>query len=250
MTRRPLSLVWAATLLFPCAAVTARAQGAEEEAIKRVIRAETESYYGRKADAWQATWVQDSTAVRTMADGGAISTMVGWAKFGPGTADEIRKSSQPVPIKLETSNYAVHAAGGVAWAEYDQRITTPRDTSAYISRELRGLVKRNGEWKIVSAATENVSSFGASPGAIENRLNGVGYSLLGGKKVADAIEVFKLNVRLFPNSWNVYDSLGEAYAAAGDTKLAIENYEKSVALNPKNDGGKAALAKLKGSNAQ
>jgi len=36
---------------------------------------------------------------------------------------------------------------------------------------------------------------------------------------------------------NVYDSLGEAYAAAGETHLAIDNYEKSVALNPKNEGG-------------
>jgi hypothetical protein len=30
-----------------------------------------------------------------------------------------------------------------------------------------------------------------------------------------------------------------------ETKLAIENYEKSVTLNPKNEGGKAALAKLR-----
>ena len=73
-----------------------------------------------------------------------------------------------------------------------------------------------------------------------------GYDFLGAKQVNDAIEVFKLNVKLFPNSWNVYDSLGEAYAAAGDTKLAIENYEKSMTLNPKNETGIAALAKLRG----
>jgi Flp pilus assembly protein TadD len=53
-------------------------------------------------------------------------------------------------------------------------------------------------------------------------------------------------VRLFPASWNVYDSLGEAYAAAGRKDLAIQNYEKSLQLNPKNDTGKAALEKLKG----
>ena len=39
---------------------------------------------------------------------------------------------------------------------------------------------------------------------------------------------------------------GEAYAAAGLKDLAIQNYEKSVQLNPKNENGKAALAKLKG----
>ena len=47
-------------------------------------------------------------------------------------------------------------------------------------------------------------------------------------------------------SWNTYDSLGEAYAKAGDTALAIQNYEKSVQLNPKNEARIAALAKLKG----
>jgi Flp pilus assembly protein TadD len=57
--------------------------------------------------------------------------------------------------------------------------------------------------------------------------------------------VFKLNVQLHPESWNVYDSLGEAYAAAGDKKNAIANYEKSIQLNANSQGGKDALAKLK-----
>ena len=65
-------------------------------------------------------------------------------------------------------------------------------------------------------------------------------------KLKEAIELFKMNVQLYPESWNVYDSLGEAYATAGETALAIQNYEKSLQLNPKNETGRAALAKLKG----
>ena len=61
----------------------------------------------------------------------------------------------------------------------------------------------------------------------------------------DAIELFKMNVKLFPESWNTYDSLAEAYEAAGNKKGAIESYEKSVKLNPKNEQGAKALAKLK-----
>ncbi len=64
-------------------------------------------------------------------------------------------------------------------------------------------------------------------------------------KLNEAIEVLKLNVKLYPRSGNTFDSLGEAYALAGDKKLAIENYEKSIQLDPKNESGKAALAKLK-----
>ncbi|HMG69058.1 MAG TPA: tetratricopeptide repeat protein, partial [Chitinophagaceae bacterium] len=64
-------------------------------------------------------------------------------------------------------------------------------------------------------------------------------------KINEAVEIFRMNVKLFPDSWNTYDSLGEALALAGNKKEAIENYEKSVQLNPKSDGGIAALAKLK-----
>ena len=51
----------------------------------------------------------------------------------------------------------------------------------------------------------------------------------------DALELFEMNVRLHPNSWNAYDSLAEGYESAGKTELAIQNYEKSMQMNAKND---------------
>ena len=47
----------------------------------------------------------------------------------------------------------------------------------------------------------------------EAAINAFGYALLGKQRVAEAIEVFKLNVEAYPNSANVYDSLGDAYQA-------------------------------------
>jgi len=56
-------------------------------------------------------------------------------------------------------------------------------------------------------------------GAIsEGTVNQTGYSLLGNKKIADAILVFQKNVELHPGSWNVYDSLGEAYVTNEDNR--------------------------------
>jgi tetratricopeptide (TPR) repeat protein len=78
----------------------------------------------------------------------------------------------------------------------------------------------------------------------EDRLNNVGYALMRAKKVAEAIAIFKLNTELYPDAWNTYDSLGEAYAVNGDKELAIASYKKSIALNPKNGNGVAALKKL------
>jgi hypothetical protein len=63
--------------------------------------------------------------------------------------------------------------------------------------------------------------------ATENELNNYGYQLMGTKKVDEAIEVFQLNVKKYPKSWNCYDSLGEALASKGNTKDAIANYKKA-----------------------
>ena len=78
----------------------------------------------------------------------------------------------------------------------------------------------------------------------EPQLNDVGYRLLQGKRVKDSIEIFKLNVEMFPQGFNTYDSLGEAYMANGDKSLAIQNYKKSLELNPKNTSAVEALKKL------
>ena len=77
-------------------------------------------------------------------------------------------------------------------------------------------------------------------------MNRFGYNVLFAlKKPEEAILLFKLNVEDFPRSSNAYDSLGEGYMVAGKDQLAIENYEKSIELNPANTEGKAKLEELK-----
>ena len=71
----------------------------------------------------------------------------------------------------------------------------------------------------------------------ETELNIVGYRILNMGRVKDAIEIFKLNVEVYPDAFNPYDSLGEAYMADGRKELAIRNYKQSVELNPDNENG-------------
>ncbi|HUN62480.1 MAG TPA: serine hydrolase [Candidatus Sulfotelmatobacter sp.] len=78
----------------------------------------------------------------------------------------------------------------------------------------------------------------------EDSINNVGYQLLSLNKRAEAIRIFQLNVKLHPQSWNVYDSLAEAFAKNGDKALAIQNYSKSLDLNPKNTNATQMLKKL------
>jgi len=78
----------------------------------------------------------------------------------------------------------------------------------------------------------------------EAQLNMLGYRLLQSDRVEDAIEIFKLNAEVFPESFNVYDSLAEAFMISGQNNLAIENYTKSIELNPENENGVKMLEKL------
>jgi CubicO group peptidase (beta-lactamase class C family) len=79
----------------------------------------------------------------------------------------------------------------------------------------------------------------------EEQLNDLGYKLMARGKLKEAIRVLQLNVEAYPQSSNVYDSLGEAYMKNGDQALAIENYEKSLKLDPANQNAVEMLKKLK-----
>lgn len=79
----------------------------------------------------------------------------------------------------------------------------------------------------------------------ETEVNAVGYVLLYNLRKKDAaLAFFKINILEFPHSANAFDSLGEAYMENGDNKNAIENYKKSLELNPGNDGAKKMIEKL------
>jgi tetratricopeptide (TPR) repeat protein len=78
----------------------------------------------------------------------------------------------------------------------------------------------------------------------ENNFNSFGYKELRKKHFKKAIQLFRINVALHPNSSNVYDSLAEAYMKSGDTLNAITNYKKSLALNSGNKRAKKIIKKL------
>lgn len=80
----------------------------------------------------------------------------------------------------------------------------------------------------------------------EDELNTLGYQLMAKERTKDAIEIFKLNVEMFPASSNPYDSLGEAYLKDGNKELALANYKKAVELNPSNVGALQAVRRLEG----
>jgi len=75
--------------------------------------------------------------------------------------------------------------------------------------------------------------FGYETKTPEYVINLLGYQYLGNKEFDKAIEVFKENVKRYPESANVYDSLGEAYEKNSRYAEAEKNYDKAVAISDK-----------------
>ena len=72
----------------------------------------------------------------------------------------------------------------------------------------------------------------------EREFNSLGYNFLRDKDYENAIAIFKINVALYPDSDNVYDSLADAYLRSGDSLQAFTHYSKALELNTGNDRAK------------
>jgi len=245
---RALSVAAALSLLGTVAPL--RAQGSDVDAIKRVLRGESDAYFRRDYAAWQNAWVHDSTASGAAMGSGGYSVWLGWDQIAAAISADMKENPQPIAIKLEDLNHRIRIDGNLAFADYDQPASYPPDTTVLKSRQHRALVKRDGEWKIFSTGIYQTFTFDTRPDAIEGRIRGVAGSLYEAKKYADAIEVLKLNAQMFPKSARVYQNLGQLYEATGDIKLAIQNHEKALAIDSKNKVSSVALAKLKAPKSQ
>ncbi len=53
-----------------------------------------------------------------------------------------------------------------------------------------------------------------------------------------------LNTENYPNSFNAFDSLGKIYESLGEKTKAIENYTKSMELNPDNEHARMRIETL------
>jgi hypothetical protein len=132
----------------------------------------------------------------------------------------------------------------VTMATWVPQVKAAFDPRRSISEALSATIASSG----VDAAVKQYHDLKAAQPTIynfdEDELNSLGYRLLNAKKFNDAIRILRLNVEAYPQSGNVYDSLGEAYMDAGNKPLAITNYQKSLQLNPKNAGAVSMLRKL------
>ena len=122
----------------------------------------------------------------------------------------------------QAANWAVQNGGELdrAMAWVDRSIAINENFQNLRTRAT--ILERKGETAEAEALRTRAMGI-----ATEADINAYGYQLLGQQKIDEAIATFAKNVKDHPDSWNVYDSLADAYSRKGDRKQAIANYERA-----------------------
>jgi tetratricopeptide (TPR) repeat protein len=216
----------------------------EKAAIKAVIISETANWANRNFEGWTDTWLHEEYVLAMFPHPYHYNEYTSWDSLSTTNKISFETKNTPMMVDIIRSNWRIRIYNDGAWATYIQQIASRDDGSKLDeSREVRFLEKKNGLWKIVYLTAVYKSSYEQL--SVDDNLNNVGYNLLGQEKIKDAIEIFKMNVKLYPNSSNAYDSLGEAYMKDDNKKLAIRNYEKSLTLDPNNDNAINMIEKMR-----
>ena len=119
----------------------------------------------------------------------------------------------------------------------------PRPSVAYPFAQTlvgQGIEAATTQYRELTSSASDRYTFG------EAELNRLGYYFLSKEDTGRAIEVLRFNSELFPEASNTHDSLGEAYAEAGDRERAIASYRRVLELDPASPSAKRALEQLQG----
>jgi CubicO group peptidase (beta-lactamase class C family) len=152
-----------------------------------------------------------------------------------------REKNEPIQFKsdLDTKNLKM-----VYWNPSDKQIISSfKMMSADEKVPLEMMASGNYE-KALSAYMDLQSSDKNDEAVSENRLNRKGYNLISENNIELAQAIFKVNMKLYPESANVYDSYAEACMLNKEYKPAIENYRKSLELNPQNQNAQNMIDKM------
>ena len=149
------------------------------------------------------------------------------------------------PLEAFSSSLREKTKGTVDF-QYVKMLTEDHASVPYISL-FNGLRFIYSDWQLprekfgegleaIDAHYAKVSSaYGYKVETPENVINLLGYNYLQNNQIETAVSVFSENVKRYPGSSNVYDSLGEAQENNKQYKLAEKNYQKAYDLGMKSD---------------
>jgi tetratricopeptide (TPR) repeat protein len=114
-------------------------------------------------------------------------------------------------------------------------------------RNLASEIIRKGGFSSLQASLKEIGKLGEQVYFDEISMDFLGSEWMNKGRVAEAIEVFKLNLEAFPESSGAFTSLGTAYLNNGEEELAASCFRKSIDMDPDNERAVHLLQELEGS---
>jgi tetratricopeptide (TPR) repeat protein len=136
------------------------------------------------------------------------------------------------------------AAGGDAALAQSRLLLVEADESVSVGAARAVVTLLDGDAAAADDAVRDLAGQ-ADASRVEAEVNGMGYALLQTGHPEQALAVFELNTRVFPDAFNTWDSLGEAYMELGRDEEAIASYERSLALNPENENAVLMIERIR-----
>lgn len=218
---------------------------AKKEAIRHVIEKEREAFYNADLEGEANAWSHQPYVVQMSSSGKRIVSWDSLYHFFKNTFNDSSFSVQNLNLDIHDDEIIIQ--GDQAFAMHNENIQF--DIGWWKDFQMKNwivtyLENDKKEWKIVfqMRGRQKENQLFSD---LEEEINLLSYKLLSMGKVDESIKLFQLNVDYFPESFNVYDSLAEAYMKKNDKENALINYQKSLELNPENTNAIDNLEKLR-----
>lgn len=219
--------------------------GDEKEAVQAAIDNEYKAYLAGNFDEWSTCWIQEPYISLNYSGSFQYTKIVTYDSLAANVKKAFKDGTQ-AGQKIEKKVTGLKIMDNIAIIDVDESLTFN-----FFGQELRWdgkslylMKKVDGQWKFISQNCIRTSTYDPSDSNAEFNINISGYLLLNMKKTDEALKVFKLNTELFPDAFNTWDSLAEAYMVKGENAEAEKYYKKSLELNPDNSNAKKRLEKL------
>ena len=113
----------------------------------------------------------------------------------------------------------------------DYELANPKPS---ITTKLNKIIEEEGVESAKETFSEIIENHADDYDMNEHSFIRLGYRYIKEGKTMEAVALFELYVETYPESWNAYDSYADALKENKEIEKAIENYKKSLELNPEN----------------
>ena len=121
---------------------------ADEDAIRKVLLAETDRFFARDYNGWASTFVQAPAAVQAWNNAdGTYTHRLGWETISARIKEFMQKNPAPDKTPMWRENFVFRHYGNAAFVTFDKWLGD-RKTAKPI-REIRVVERQGTEWKIV-----------------------------------------------------------------------------------------------------